>query len=81
MLSPALSQALKRLDEAKANLNGTKDSLEAVVDAARAVVTEGAGFSKHKSAPTSREKPSDFLQRVMWAEVRILPMGHAPHIR
>lgn len=70
--SEALASALQRLEEAKKAYHaGEADSTDAVLDAAQAIVAAG-GRAQH--TPSGQvggkdEKPSDFLQRVMWAEV------------
>ena len=71
----AITSSLQLLDEAKQSyLAGGANSTEAVLDAARAILVAGGQDPKASSVPsnTDHEKPSDFLQRVMWAEVRIL---------
>lgn len=67
-----ISFGLQRLEEAKRSyLAGEADSTEAILDAARAILIAGGGdLQKQPVALNGRdEKPSDFLQRVMWAEV------------
>jgi uncharacterized protein YgbK (DUF1537 family) len=69
----AITQALQRLDKAKESyLVGEAKSTEAVLDAAQAILVAGGRGQGKSSAvsSTDNEKPSDFLQRVMWAEVR-----------
>lgn len=68
--SETIASALQRLELAKKAFEaGEKGSTDAVVDAARAIVAAG----EKPIAPTGSrdEKPSDFLQRVMWAEVSL----------
>ena len=68
----AITQDLQRLDEAKQSyLAGEAKSTEAVLDAAQAILAAGGRGQGKSSAVsgTDNEKPSDFLQRVMWAEV------------
>lgn len=58
MPSPQLVALLQRIDRAKdACLADEHGALKALQDAARAILTEES------------EKPSDFIQRVQWAEV------------
>lgn len=70
--SEAITSSLQLLDKAKQSyLAGEADSTAAVLDAARAILAAGGQDQKASStvSSTSHEKPSDFLQRVMWAEV------------
>ena len=68
----AIVLALQRLDEAKKQyLAGEAVSSDAVLDAAQAIIA-AAGRDQDElpaSSGDKNEKPSDFLQRVMWAEV------------
>lgn len=65
----ALALGLQRLEEAKKPyLAGEADSTNAILDAARAILAAGE-HDQVKSSGSNNEKPSDFLQRVMWAEV------------
>jgi hypothetical protein len=71
----AITSSLQLLDEAKLSyLAGEAKSTEAVIDAARAILAAGGQDPKASSlsSNTDHEKPSDFLQRVMWAEVRVI---------
>lgn len=62
---------LERLEQAKQHyLAGEPNSTEAVLDAARYILAAGGEQNKQvASRGDQNEKPSDFLQRVMWAEV------------
>jgi hypothetical protein len=69
----AINLGLQRLDKAKASyLAGDAKSTEAVLDAAQAILVAGGREYGRSSVGSDidHEKPSDFLQRVMWAEVR-----------
>ena len=70
----AVALGLQRLEEAKKPfLAGEANSTEAVLDAARAILLAG-GREQDKALTISNskmEKASDFMQRVMWAEVSI----------
>lgn len=71
--SEAITSSLQLLDKAKQSyIAGEADSTAAVLDAARAILAAGEQDQKPSSIVSSAtdEKPSDFLQRVMWAEVR-----------
>ena len=75
MASPteAITAGLHRLEKAKESFfAGDANSTEAVLDAARAILAAGEQDQNGSTVVlnTSHEKPSDFLQRVMWAEVR-----------
>ena len=59
MPSKELTSIIERIDAAKADcLSDKAGGLKALQDAARELLAEG-------------EKPSDFIQRVMWAEVSL----------
>jgi hypothetical protein len=70
----AVTLGLQRLEEAKKPfLAGEANSTEAVLDAARAILLAG-GREQDKALALSsskKEKASDFMQRVMWAEVSV----------
>lgn len=67
-----LARALQRLEPAKqAYLNGESGAVDAVADAARAILDASGPAAAAPSHGTPKEKPSDFLQRVFWAEVRL----------
>lgn len=70
--SEAITSSLQLLDKAKQSyLADEAGSTTAVLDAARAILAAG-GQAQNEStivSTSSDEKPSDFLQRVMWAEV------------
>jgi hypothetical protein len=76
----AVALGLQRLEEAKKPfLAGEANSTEAVLDAARAILLAG-GREQDKALASSnskKEKASDFMQRVMWAEVSV-DGGHSP---
>lgn len=63
---------LQRFEEArKSYFAGEANSTEAVLDAARGILAAGEQeCPRQSSLGSGHEKPSDFLQRVMWAEVR-----------
>ena len=68
---------LQRLEDAKKSfLAGEANSTEAVLDAARAILLAG-GREQDKSlaSGSKKEKASDFMQRVMWAEVSMAPIA------
>jgi hypothetical protein len=68
----AVALGLQRLEEAKKPfLAGEANSTEAVLDAARAILLAGGREQDRALASSGRkkEKASDFMQRVMWAEV------------
>jgi superfamily I DNA/RNA helicase len=68
----AMILALQHFEEAKISyLANETDSTQAILDAARAILSAGGqDQDKQPASSVSRdEKPSDFLQRVMWAEV------------
>lgn len=68
----AITSSLQLLDKAKQSyLAGEADSTAAILDAARAILAAGGQDQEGPSivSSISHEKPSDFLQRVMWAEV------------
>jgi len=74
MASPteAINASLQRLEKTKKSfLAGEANSLDAVLDAAHAVLVAGGRNVDNSSVvlDSGHEKPSDFLQRVMWAEV------------
>ena len=69
----AVALALQRLEEAKKPfLAGEANSTDAVLDAARAILLAGGREQDRAlvSPSSKKEKASDFMQRVMWAEVR-----------
>lgn len=71
-LQDPITVSLQRLEEAKElYLSGAADSTEAVLDSAQAILTAGGRDHVKPTASSSihHEKPSDFIQRVMWAEV------------
>jgi len=77
MLSTTESVALglQRLEEAKKPfLAGEANSTEAVLDAARAILLAGGREQDTALVLSSskKEKASDFVQRVMWAEVSFI---------
>lgn len=79
MASPtdAITASLQHLEKAKElYLAGGAKSADAVLDAAHAVLVAGGRNVDNSSVVSSsgHEKPSDFLQRVMWAEVRHIPL-------
>lgn len=68
----AVALGLQRLEEAKKPfLAGDANSTEAVLDAARAILLAGGREQDRALASLGnrKEKASDFMQRVMWAEV------------
>jgi hypothetical protein len=74
MASPteAINIGLQRLEEAKKlYAAGEANATEAILDAAKAILAAGRPDQSKASAVlnSDHEKPSDFLQRVMWAEV------------
>jgi hypothetical protein len=74
----AVALGLQRLEEAKKPfLAGEANSTEAVLDAARAILLAGGREQDRALASSSskKEKASDFMQRVMWAEVSMLITG------
>lgn len=71
-IKEAFPLALQQFEKARGKyLAGEADSTEAVLDAARAILAAGGwnGETQPVSLASEHEKPSDFLQRVMWAEV------------
>jgi hypothetical protein len=71
-LTEAIDTGLQRLEEAKKlYLAGEANATEAILDAAQAILAAGRPDQSKPSAVlnSDHEKPSDFLQRVMWAEV------------
>lgn len=69
-----ISLGLQRLEEAKHSyLAGDARSADAVLNAAQAILEAGGRSYPKRSvaAGDNKEKPSDFLQRVMWAQVCI----------
>jgi hypothetical protein len=79
----AVTLSLQRLEEAKTPfLAGEANSTEAVLDAARAILLAG-GREQDKALALSsskKKKASDFMQRVMWAEVSFAD-GRSPIAR
>jgi hypothetical protein len=68
----AITSGLQRFEEATRSYRANEpNSTQAILDAARAILSAGGQERDKLPAPSvSRdEKPSDFLQRVMWAEV------------
>ena len=68
----AVALGLQSLEEAKKPfLAGEANSTESVLDAARAILLAGGREQDRALASSGRkkEKASDFMQRVMWAEV------------
>lgn len=71
----AVALGLQRLEAVKKPfLAGEANSTEAVLDAARAILLAGGRDQDRALAFSSNkeEKASDFVQRVMWAEVSIM---------
>jgi hypothetical protein len=71
-LTEAIDAGLQRLEEAKKlYLAGEANATDAILDAAQAILAAGRPDQSKPSAVlnSDHEKPSDFLQRVMWAEV------------
>jgi hypothetical protein len=71
-LTEAIDAGLQRFEEAKKlYLAGEANATEAILDAAQAILAAGRPDQSKPSAvlPSDHEKSSDFLQRVMWAEV------------
>lgn len=67
-----ITSSLQRLEEAKKSyLAGESNATETVLDAAQAIVAAGRPDQIKSAAvrDNKHEKTSDFLQRVMWAEV------------
>lgn len=78
----AINLGLQRLDKARESyLAGEAKSTEAILDAARAILAAGVQNQNTSLIVSSadHEKPSDFLQRVMWAEVRDTNTGTQTH--
>jgi hypothetical protein len=73
----AVALGLQRLEEAKKPfLAGEANSTEAVLDAARAILLAGGrGQDRALASGSKKEKASDFMQRVMWAEVSMAPIA------
>jgi hypothetical protein len=68
----AINIGLQRLEEAKKlYVAGEANGTEAILDAAQAILAAGRSDQSKPSTISNlgHEKPSDFLQRVMWAEV------------
>jgi hypothetical protein len=68
----AITSGLQRFEEATRSYRANEpNSTQAILDAARAILSAGGQERDKLPAPSvSRdEKPSDFLQRVMWVEV------------
>lgn len=71
----AIALCLQRLEETKKPFfAGEANSIEAVLDAARSILLAGGREQDRALALSSskKEKASDFVQRVMWAEVSVI---------
>jgi hypothetical protein len=67
----AVALGLQRLEDAR-----KPNSTEAVLDAARAILLAGGREQdKALASGSKKEKASDFMQRVMWAEVSMAPIA------
>jgi hypothetical protein len=74
-LTETIDTGLQRFEEAKKlYLAGEANATDAILDAAQAILAAGRPDQSKPSAVlnSDHEKPSDFLQRVMWAEVSVI---------
>lgn len=74
----SIELGLQRLEEVKKSyVAGDAQSTKAILDAAQAILAAGGRHKESQVLPsTDGEKPSDFLQRVMWAEVSLLLLAY-----